>query len=68
MKQFVMIFPKNKAFDFASYAFSNEIRVILSWIEGSDFFGSDKIHAICQATEEKTTALLTGEWKQFVQK
>jgi hypothetical protein len=68
MKQFILIFPKTKAYEFATYCFSNEIRVMLSWVEGSDFFGADKIHAICVAPEDKTTAMLNSEWKQFIQK
>lgn len=66
MKQFTLVFPKNKAFDFASWSFTNEVRVILSWLEGGDFFATDKLTCICQASDEKITVLQSSEWKQFI--
>jgi hypothetical protein len=68
MKQFTLVFPKSKAEEFAAYSFSNQIRVILSWMEGSDFFGVDKLVAVCQAEDASATALLASEWKNFIKK
>ena len=72
MKQFKMIFPKEQALAFATFAYTNEIRVMLSWLQESDFFSlsnnSGGLVAICVASDEKVALLATSEWNKFIQK
>lgn len=72
MKQFLIVFPKSKANEFAAYAYANEIRVMLSWLKEEEFFSlssnASGMHAICICKEETATALMATEWKNFVQK
>lgn len=68
MKQFLMSIPKSKALAFAAYAYTNEIRTLISWQEEGDFFGlggEGKVVTCCVASEEKTNILLNSEWKPF---
>lgn len=71
MKKFRLVFPKNVADQFAEYAYTNEIRVMLSWLQEGDFFSlnaGSNITVICIASEEKSAALFASDWNKFVQK
>lgn len=66
MKKFKISFPKSMADKFADFAFANEVRIVLNWIEGADFFGTDKLICICQVPEDKQAGIEASEWKKFL--
>lgn len=69
MKHFVLTLPKAQAGAFAVYAFTNKVRVILSWSESADFFdigGSDKVICHCIIDEAQLEAFKTSDYYKFI--
>lgn len=69
MKQFKIVLPKSQAELFATYAFTNKVRVVLSWMESGDFFdlsGGDKIICICICDEAQLETFKTSDFFKFV--
>lgn len=67
MKKFKMKFPVSKAEAFSDYAYANEIRIVIAYTTGGDFFDTVMLNCICHAAEDKATAVMASDWKQYVQ-
>lgn len=66
MKQFKLAFPESKAWDFANWCHTNEIKVALSWLQSGEFFEKAKIHVICQASDAGVESVKQSEWKAYL--
>lgn len=66
MKKIKVKFPVDKAEAFSDYCYANEIRIVIAYTTGGDFFDTVKLNCICHAAEDKATALVASEWKQYV--
>jgi hypothetical protein len=68
MKKVKLSLPKNKVDAFVDFTFANEIRILISFTEGGEWFDAVKVVCICAMADDKVAAFQASEFNNFVQK